>query len=323
MIAAVRRDHALLAGGLVIQLVLAGVTWNALDDAAPADAGKSAVFSTKADDVTRVEIVGERSLPDAEPLRVEFERVDDGWILASADGYPTRADKVDELLEQLLALRVGEVIASNRSNHESLRVGGRQYDRRVTIASDGGSETVILGNGQRSSVNVRREGEDDVRVARGTAIGNLRTDARNYVDPEYVAVDKDDLTQIEVTNRHGTLMLRKNENGWTIVDFPSDNEIDEATLATFINNVARMTLQSPVGTDTDPAYGLEAGARVVLAATGDDGSVYADYVIGEAADERSYYAKAEGSEFVVTVPKWGAEQIRDKKIDDFVKKPAS
>lgn len=322
MSATVRKDHAVLAGLLAVQLLLAIVTWTVTGSGPEETAGSSALFEAALDDVTRVEIVGAAASVDEEPARVELTRDGEDWLLASADGYPARTDKAEELVEALLGMRVGDVIATNRSSHESLRVGERQYDRRVTLATDDGRETVILGSGPRSSVNVRREDENEVRVARGAGIHSLRADARNYVELEYVQVDKDDLTRVEVTNEHGRLLFTKSEDGWALAGLPDAAGRDEAAVATFINNVARMTLQAPVGKELDPSFGLDDGARVVLAAEGDDSTIYADYVIGTAADERSYYAKAADSEFVVTVPKWGGEQIRNKKLDDFVKQPA-
>ena len=316
-----RKDHGVLAGLLALQLVLAGITWTAVGrDAAPAS-GKSTVFEFTADDVTRVDLVGAPPRPGGENSEVTLAREGEGWVVASADGYPARTDKVDELLGKLLDLEVGEAISSNPSSHESLRVGGRTFDRRATLSAGEDSRTVVLGSGQRSSINVRVDGEDDVRVARGATIQTIRADARNYVEAEYVAVEKDDLTRIEVTNEHGTLLFEKSEDGWKIADFPQSEQLDEAAMATYINNVARMTLLEPVGTTVDPSFGLENGAHIVLAGTGDEETVFADYVIGAAADERSYYAKAAGSDFVVKVPKWGAEQIRDKKISDFFTKP--
>lgn len=323
MSAGMNRQHGMLTALLVVQLLLAAALWSS-SGAPPLSTGKEPLFAVRAEDVLAVEIVSTSARDAMAADRIELVLQDAGWQLASADGYPAETEKVEAVIELLVGLRGGEVIAENQASHESLRVGARSYDRRATLTDrDGNSTTVILGGGPRSSIHARRDGENAVRVARGTAIQSIRGDARNYVDTEYVAVDKEHLDRIEVVNSRGRFVLIRSADHWALEGVPEDTPLDASLVDAFISNVARMTLQTPVGKRVETGYGLDDGAHVTLTGDVSGESVHAAYTIGSAADERSYYAKAEDDDFVVTVPKWGAEQIRDKTPEDFISKPAA
>ncbi len=323
MSAGFTRQHSMLTALLVVQVLLAAALWGSGSTPAP-PTGNEPLFAVSADDVLAVEIITTSPRATTEASRVELVLEDAGWKLASADDYPAQTEKVEAVIDLLVGLRAGEVIAENQASHESLRVGTRSYDRRATLTDrDGNSTTVILGSGPRSSIHARRDGENAVRVARGTAIQSIRGDARNYVDTEYVAVDKEHLDRIEVVNSRGRFVLIRSADHWALEGVPEDTHLDASLVDAFISNVARMTLQTPVGKRVETGYGLDDGAHVTLTGDVSGESVHAAYTIGSAADERSYYAKAEDDDFVVTVPKWGAEQIRDKTPEDFISKPAA
>ncbi len=323
MSAGFTRQHSLLTALLIVQVLLAAALWGSGRTPAP-PTGNEPLFAVSADDVLAVEIITTSPRANMEASRVELVLEDAGWKLASADDYPAQTEKVEAVIDLLVGLRAGEVIAENQASHESLRVGTRSYDRRATLTDrDGNSTTVILGSGPRSSIHARRDGENGVRVARGTAIQSIRGDARNYVDTEYIALEKADLDRIEVVNSHGRFVLSRSADTWAVEGLPEGAPVNTSEVDAFISNVARMTLQTPVGKRVQPGFGLENGARVALSGDVSDESVHAAYTIGSAADDRSYYAKADDDEFVVTVPKWGAEQIRDKTVGDFIDKPAA
>ena len=325
-----RKDHLILTGLLTVQLLLAGITWNT-SRATPTPADRSRVFDLEADAVDAITIVGALPPVGGERPVVELARRDDRWVIASADDYPAKTERADDLVKSLVGLDVGDPIASNSANHSALNVDERGYDRKVTLDADGDTTTVIIGGGPRNSLHVRADGDDEVRVARGTGIQTIRADARSYIDNEYVNVDKASLTQVTVTNGQGTLTFSRNGERWALGELPIGADIDNGAVEAFVTNVSRMTLLTPVGKEPKAEYGLDDGAHVVLAYTppatdADDEArpepEFVEYYIGASADERSYYSQSSEGEFIVTVPKYGAEQIIEKKVDDFIPKPS-
>ena len=97
-----------------------------------------------------------------------------------------------------------------------------------------------------------------------------------------------------------------------------------------LKTIRRESIHTPVlimtarDTVDERVLGLDSGAEVTLAWVNEDetmGSVR--YVIGSPADERSYYAKADHHDHVVTVPKFTGDQATGKKAEDFIKKAAA
>jgi hypothetical protein len=316
------RKHGILLGILIAQAALAAVTWNASGPAASAGVDRVAALELAADDVTLLRIVGEPKADGAAPDQVELARREEGWVVASADDYPADTSKVDPILEKLVSMKIGRPIASKAVNHEALGVGTRSYGRRVTLVTDDAEHEVVLGTGARQLSHVRVDGSDEVYTTRDVGVWNTRVDARNYVDVAYLEVDRETLGSVTIRNSHGTLNFSKTDAGWRLAELPAGADQDEAAVAGVVNNLARLSLNTLVGRDTDPAYGLDGGAEVTLGWVDEDGTSGATrYVVGAAADERTYYAKADEREHIVTIAKFTAEQATTTKAEDFVKAP--
>ncbi len=315
------RPQRLLAAALVVQVALAVATWKGTGRGAGPAAGKPLVeFDPAA--VSTLEIQGEAPSAGEQRRSVELAREGDRWVVASAAGYPAKTEKVDEVLRSLAALRAGPPIAITSANHQALHVGDRDFARRITLETAAGPVELLLGTGPRSTVHVRRADSPEVYAVRGVSVWNVPDEPRGYIDTEFVEVAEDDLERVTVRNRHGELNLAKTAEGWELAELPPRTEMEDAVARSFLTALGRLTLQRPVGREPKAEYGLESGARVTLVKAGKEGAQAEtiEYVIGDNADDRSYYAKAADREWVVTVPKWNAEQARDKKPEDFVRK---
>jgi hypothetical protein len=314
----VTRGQGILAGALAAQIGLALFSWNAAGPRADTAEPARPLWNIAATDVRAVEIVGE---PGENQQRVELSATDDGWVLASADGYPALSEKVDDLFTQLLAATVRQPVVTQSVSHDAMHVGDRDYGRRVTLVTDGARRTVIMGAGPRSSVHVRLEGEDDVYVAAGMNLWAIRADAKTFIEPFYVNVDRQQLTGIVIENEHGTLTFSNDDDGWTLAELPAGAQQDAAAVGTIINALSRLTVQTPIGGTDKPEYGLASGVRVTLAWSEDGKLSSLAYVVGAAAGDDGYYAKADTRAHIVIVPKWAAEQAIDKQVSDFVAVP--
>jgi len=320
----VNRKHGILLGLLVAQTAIAAVTWMGGGYAGDTYAGRTPALELAAQDVKALRIVGEPKADGSEPDRLELSRKDDGWIAVSAGDYPADTAKVDALLEKLVSMKIGRAIAARAANHEALGVGPRSYARRITLVTDGGEHEIILGSGARQMSHVRIDNSDEVYTTKDVGVWNVRADARNFIDAAYVQVDRESLTSISIQNPNGSLNFSKSEEGWRLAELPAGVEQDAAAIGAVINALTRVNLITPVGTENKPSYGLKDGTEVTLAwVDEDEASAALRYVIGAAADDNAYYAKADDREHIVTIAKWTAEQATTKKAGDFIAKPAA
>jgi len=318
------RKHGVLLGLLVAQLALAAMTWSGGGiDTGSAASGSHRAFEFDAADISRLRIVGEPKADGTDADWVELARSDGGWRVASAEDYPADASKVDELAEKLAAMKIGRAIATRASSHETLGVGALTYGRRVTIVVDDAEREVLIGRGARQTSNIRLDGGDDVYTTRDVGVWNVAADARNYIKVAYVDVDPAAAIEVTVENEQGTLSFAKPDGGWRVAELDAGVEQDASAIGGVINALTRVSLQAPIGRESKPEYGLEHGTEVTIAwIDEDDATKSVHYVIGNAADEKSYYAKADDQTHIVTIAKWTAEQATTKKSSDFVKKPA-
>ena len=168
-------------------------------------------------------------------------------------------------------------------------------------------------------MNLRYRGKNEVYRARGMSVWTINNNVRSYVNTKYVETDKDKLSQVVVSNPQGRLSFAKEGDKWTLAELPAGETLDESKVKTFINKVSTLNLQEPIGKEATAEHGLSGGAEVFLVGSNEEGTETKRYVIGARRDEQSIYAKADDSDWVVTVSKWSAEDIRNKGAADFAK----
>jgi hypothetical protein len=148
-----------LAIVLGVQLLLVAVFWWPRDPAA----GSRPVFDVGRADIERIEIET-RPAAGAEPSPLVLVRDDDRWKLASAADYPADPEKVEQLIDSLVALRAGSAIATRAASHSALNVANDNYGRRILVAA-GGCRRVVL-PGRRPQLlrpDLHRRGCRDLR----------------------------------------------------------------------------------------------------------------------------------------------------------------
>jgi hypothetical protein len=316
--------NKILAGLLGVQVLLAIATWSTRS-AAPEPEGAKDLLTFDLGDVTKVEISEKAGAEGGEAKAasdtVTLAKSGDGWVVASAGDYPAKPGKVEEVVGKLVDLKVRNPIATQKANHNALRVGDREYGRKVKLEAGGKTVELIVGSGSGNSSHVRLADSDEVYRARGVSTFSISTGVRSYVETKYLETKVDALTSINVRNAKGTLTLQKGEDGeWQLAELPPGAELDTTKLKTLVNAVARLNLNAPVGKEVKPEHGLDApNAEVTLIGTENEEAKTWRYVIGAALDDQYFYAKADDNEYVVTVAKWSTEQARSKAAVDFVK----
>ncbi len=308
----------ILSGVLLAQVALAALTWTTLYST-PEESAAKPLFDFKVGQVVSLEITAKPS-KEGDPIQtVKLAKKDDKWVVQDADGYPADKEKVDKVLDQLLGLKVRDPIARSAANHNPLKVGDREYGRKVTVKTASKAKSVILGSGAGSSVHVREKGSNDVYRSSGMSVWSIASTARGYIDTKYLEVDKDKLTQVMLSNENGQLHFAKDGDDWTLAELPPGRTLKTSVVKGFVNKMRTVNMQVPVGKKIKPEYGLPGAAEVVLVSTEDDGTKTHRYTIGAAKGEQ-FYLKADDKDYVVAVSKWDAKQARENKLMDFVEK---
>jgi hypothetical protein len=243
----------------------------------------------------------------------------DEWIITSAADYPAEKKNVEKVLKELVGLKAGEPIASNAANHNALKVGEKEYGRRVKVTTSSGVKSLVLGNGPGQSVHVRVDNKDDVYRARGLSIWTLSTSLSSYLDTNYLKIDKDKLSSVQVTNPKGELNFTKEGDNWMLAQLPPGGMPDQKKIDQYIGSVSKLTMNEPIGKEAKPEYGLDSGTKVKLTFTEDDKPKTVSYSIGAKKDDSYFYGKADDKDYVVTLSKWITEDAREKIAADFLK----
>jgi hypothetical protein len=283
------RWAAILGGLLVGQLGLVYWTWRA----PAAEMGPHRLFSMEVARVDGIDILSGVEVPPTPPP-AKLEKRGGGWVIATADGFPTDGPKIADLLRHLVEAEVGAPIATNASSHAALRVGSDSYERKVAVHAGNDAVTVYLGTTTAGTANARLDGSDDVFTLRGLTVFDLGPEARAFAPTAVLDLDADEALSVTVQNPHGTFTLRQEGGRWT-----ADVPVDPKKAAAFIRRATKLRLVAPVGRNADAAFGLDGSAHVAWTLI--DGTT-GGYTAGNIAGEEAWL-QLDGSPFVVKVPR--------------------
>ncbi len=198
------RFHKILIGALAVQLVLIAIVLTRGDNTAvlkehPILAGFDAAK------VTRVQVFAGAT---AKPIDVV--KRDAGWVLASGFDYPVEPTRVTDVLSPLAKLSAAGPVTTQVSRHKQLHVADDEFERKLVITAGGKDITLYLG----SSAGARRTafrigGEDQVYGVTGLSATSVGSEPRQWLDPSYVKVPRDDISKLVVVRDGKTVELSR------------------------------------------------------------------------------------------------------------------
>lgn len=259
---ALGRFHKIASGVLAVQLVLVAVIALGSRGDEPIKA-RPIVVGFDAAKVTRLAVFagGGGGSGDAKPA-VELAKRGAGWVVASSFDYPADKAKVDELLGAIAKLAAAEPIATQRARHGQLHVADGDYERKLVIGVDGGTDlTLFVGApaGARDTA-VRLGGDDRVWAASGTSPYAIGTEPRQWVDVKYVDVPRDQIAQVTIQRGGSTVALARPSApaaAWTAtVDgaplaIGAGEELDAAMLEHVVGQATNLELAAPADPKRD------------------------------------------------------------------------
>jgi hypothetical protein len=306
-----------LAGLLAAQLLFGAAVWWPHSEA---EQKAVALVDASSDAITTLEITGAPAADKpAEPVRLQKQGA--GWVLSSANNYPADPAKVKDVLDKITGMKLKETVSVRKTSQDALSVSDTHYTRKVTVAAGGQTTTFYLGAGQANSMNVRRDGTDEVYVIHGTNAWSIPDTGSRYFDTSYIKADATKLAQVTVKNAKGTLVLKHDASGWVDAGNPG-LPLDQKQVGNAIRRLTDLRISKPVSDQVDPKFGLDGSTRVEWTTTGDDGNVATSaYDVGSEADNLRY-VKADDKSWVVQIASSSVAQVLTLTAADLLSKPA-
>jgi hypothetical protein len=186
------RAHKILIGLLAVQIALVVIMSVRSDEAPPVkDAPLLAGFD--AAKVTRVRLFA----AGAEKPGVDLVKKGAAWTVASHSDYPADAAKVKGLIEPLARIAAGEPIATSAARHKQLRVGDKDFDRKLVLDVEGvGEKTIVIGSSVGARRTAVRVGGEAVYAA--TDVSSFVAEPAGFVSTKYVDVPKADVERLTI-----------------------------------------------------------------------------------------------------------------------------
>ncbi|HEX7839109.1 MAG TPA: DUF4340 domain-containing protein, partial [Kofleriaceae bacterium] len=208
------RFHKILIAALAVQLVLAVIVLTRGNDSAalkqhPILAGFDAAK------VTRLQVLAgdsgnqEAAKPEA-AKPIDLVKRDAGWVLASGFDYPVESAKVTDVLSPIAKLAAAAPIATQASRHKQLRVADTDFERKLVITAGGQDLTLYIGapaGARRTAVRVG--GDDKVYAVSGITASVIGGEPRQWIDPNYVKIPRDQVGKLVVQRDGQTVELSR------------------------------------------------------------------------------------------------------------------
>lgn len=306
-----KRTQQILAAILVLQLIITGVVfW-------PRPAATTGEANPLFPDLAAEDIVA-LSITDDQGEEIQLEKSGESWVLPEADDYPAMASALTPVLENILALDTGSLVAETAASHKQLQVAEDDFMRRVIFETAAGeTQTIYLGSAPRfSATHVRLAGEDETYLTTDLTSWDLDPRVANWVDTTYVSVPQADVEEITVENENGAFTLVKDETGaWTLADLAEDEQVSESDVSNVVNKATSMVMVRPLGT-SDESYGLDDPAASVTLQTADDAIVI--NIAPQVEGETNVVVKASNSDYYVRVAYANVRPLVEFAREDFL-----
>lgn len=305
----------ILIGILAVQLILAVIVFLPKSQASES----KSLLGVKADEITGLTVT------DDQGATVKLAKSGDAWVAADAANYPADAARITPILDKLVAINTGRLIAQTAAAQTQLQVADDKFVRKLELQTANGSQTLYLGSAAGSdSTHVRLAGQGEVYLASDLATWNIAADLLSWIDPVYLSVPAADVTGFTLKNANGEWTFEKDASGnWTFPALAPGETLDATAVSNLLTQVVGLRLTKPLGQADDAAYGLAQPAAVVTlsAKTADQTKTYTLSVGAQDAGDKSYVVKSSESPYYVRVAEASAKDLVERTRAGFLVQP--
>ncbi len=283
---------------------------------------------TQSSSVQRGMLLGELATDGVSGLTIEdgdaedegvstLVRGPDGWRVSELWNHPADEKKVDELLRELAALEVADVVSTTGLHAVDLGVDDDEFKKRVTITTQAGDKVLLLGtSGRGSSTHARLLGSDEIVAVRNFSTWRVHARPGGWADRDVLDIDPSSVTRLELTRDGQTLSFNRSEGqvegtaAWRMSEGDRSAGVDAEVVDPLLAKASKLSSSKVLG-PTAPIP----EPRLTVTLTTPTGVT--SYSLGPAADE-NFSLSVEGSTHLLAIGKWAIESLLSASFDDLV-----
>jgi hypothetical protein len=242
------------------------------------------------------------------------------WVLPDAGDYPVLEDRVPELLEKIVALQTGRLVTETPGSHKRLKVHEDEFERLIQVEADGTTYRFYIGTSPSfGAAHVHVDGQDEVYLTSELSAQDAGARATDWVDNTYVNLPREEVTAFTLQNKQGTFEFAKEGEEWSMAGLAEDEILNDSAVQTLLSRATTVTLLQPLGTEEEPAYGLDDPNAVVTLETADE--THTLRVGAQDTEDNSYMLAWSGSPFYVRVSEFSVQDFIEKTRADLLQQP--
>lgn len=236
---------------------------------------------------------------------ITLARAGDGW---TAGGHPADPDMVARFLDQLSRSTVGDLVATNPSNHARMGVTvDSAIALRFTVA--GSERRILVGrSGQRfGTAYARLQDEDEVYLLESDIRGQIARDLDGWRNRTMVALDTASIARIEVVRADERYALVRGDSAWT---FDGGGEVRTSAMSGILAELSSLVAAGFLQpTDSLAALPLASTTRAWDASD----RLLAEITVG--AGESEHWARNGVDEYVYRMSSFRARRLAPGRAD--------
>ena len=294
-----------LLGALVLQISLIVVVFLLQR---PVAANNNLVFPD-----LKVETVSEIIISDSSGNQLDMMKEGNQWVLPEQDNFPVKADAVQQMVDNLAAIRDNRLVTQSESSQERLKISDSNYERKVQLTVNGKEEIIYFGSSPAANnIHFRLDGKNEVYLTNAITSSQITTTISNWVDTVIYQIPSTSVQSVAVNNAEGDFIFTVDSEGqWTSEQIPEGYQFDQSMFSSLLTGFTNMRLVAPVSKTESPEFGLtDPQATVEIQYTDDSGAeLIGKLVIGSADEDNNYYVKWSANDYIFKISSYNAERI--------------
>lgn len=217
---------ALLGGQLLLALVLG---WGGTRGELAAGAPDQPLLVFAPEQIVQLHLAG------ADGDTLVLERQGDTWVLPELHDFPVQGAKVEQLLDDLAALRRASPVATSAAARERFKVDEQRLKRRLTLTpTQGEPVTLFVGDSSGFRRLFARAATDQAIYEVNLALADLSTRSEDWIAHDALHLNAEQITRI--TGSDWT--LERDGASWRLAS--GDAALHQAAVAELLRRVARL-----------------------------------------------------------------------------------
>lgn len=230
---------------------------------------------------------------------VTLAREDGGWTV---DGHRADPTMVARFLDALSQVEVGDLTATNPSNHDRMGVSADSAVA-VTLEVSGEERSFLLGHAGRrfGTAYVRMPGSDAVYLLDGELRSHVTRTVDSWRDRIMTTVDTAGVDRLDVAGDGGAYTLVRTDSAWTL---EGGGEVDGAAVQGILSELSNLVATGFLSESDSVASTPQASETTARSA---GGAVLATVTLGRGDGDR--WARVAGDDVTYRLSSFRAERI--------------